>query len=116
MTTFETPKTPHAFVETMLRSSIEADLLASENINDRWLREAHMHTAVNGFIAAMAIEALRRWAPDEANDTVDHLDQILTAGDLAGSAYRTAKGLGHDPDQWIEEFNERAARREEATR
>jgi hypothetical protein len=111
MTLPDTPKTPKAFVETMLRSSLEADQLASENINNRWLREAHTHSAVNGFIAAMAMEMLRRHNPDVADDVADQLDRFLTAGDLAGPVYRAAKGLGHDPDQWLTEHQERAARR-----
>lgn len=111
MTNFDTPKTPAAFVETMLRSSIEADRLVSEYINDAPLRQAETHAAVNGFIAAMAMESLRRFAPDAADDLADQLDRVLTAGDLASPAYRTAKALGHDPDQWLAEFEERAARR-----
>ncbi|MGY0065158.1 hypothetical protein ACWY4P_53555 (plasmid) [Streptomyces sp. LZ34] len=116
MTTLDTPKTPREFAETMIRSTIEADRLADENINDRWLREAHTHTAVNGYIAAMAIEALRRFAPSSADALAEYLNRVLTAGDLAGPAYRTAKGLGHDPDQWIAQFDERAARRKANTK
>lgn len=113
MTTFETPKTPREFVETMLRSSIEADRLASENVNDRWLREAHTHTAVNGLVAAMAMEMLRRFADTAAESSANQLDQIVTAGDIGGPAYRMAQGLGFDPDQWIAEFGQRAASRKE---
>ena len=111
MTTFETPKTPRDFAETMIRSTIEADRLADENINDRWLREAHTHTVVNGYIAALAMEVLRRHAPNAAADLAEQLDRTLTGGDVGGSAYRIAKALGCDPDQWIAEFEERAARR-----
>ncbi|MEU0656056.1 hypothetical protein ABZ485_27960 [Streptomyces albogriseolus] len=113
--TLETPKTPAAFVETMLRSTIEADELVQENINDRWLREAHTHTAVNGFIAAIALENLRRFAPETADELAENLHQGLIAGDLAGPAYRMAKQLGHDPDQWLTEHKEREARRKAKT-
>lgn len=116
MTNTDTPKTPRAFVETMIRSCIEADQLASENINDRWLREAHTHSAVNGYTAAMAMEMLRRHNPDIARALADHLDQVFTAGDIGGPAYRTAQALGHDPDQWITEHQERAARRKAASK
>ncbi|MFH8813075.1 hypothetical protein ACH4GZ_38750 [Streptomyces hygroscopicus] len=115
MTTTDTPKTPREFVETMLRSSVEADRLADENINDRYLLEAHTHSAVNGYVAATAMEMLRLHAPDTADALAEHLDHVLTAGDLAGPVYRTAKGLGHDPDQWIAQFEERAARRKANT-
>lgn len=114
MTNLEVPKTPRDYVETMLRSSIEADRLADENINDRWLREAHTHTQINGFIAATAMETIRRYNADAADDLADHLNRIITAGDIAGPAYRTAKGTGHDPDQWIAEFDQRAASRKAA--
>jgi urocanate hydratase len=107
------PDSPSDFVEAMLRSSLEADRLMQENINDRWLREAHTHTAVNGLIAAIAMENLRRFAPDTADELAEALNHALTAGDLAGPVYRMAKQLGHDPDQWLTEFNERAARRKE---
>lgn len=111
MSNFLSPESPRDFVETMIRSSIEADELVSENINDRWLREAHTHTAVNGYVAAMAMEALRRFNPDTADALAEQLKQTLTAGDLSGPTYRAAQALGHDPDQWLTEFNERAARR-----
>lgn len=111
MTTTDTPKTPREFAEAMIRSTIEADRLADENINDRRLREAHTHSAVNGLIATMAMEMLRRHNPTIAAEVAQQLERILTAGDLAGPAYRTARALGHDPDQWITEFEERAARR-----
>lgn len=114
MTTFETPKTPPQFVATMLRSSIEADRLASENINDRYLREAHTHSAVNGYVAAYALQVLHATDPEAAAQLAERLDQILTAGDIGGPAYRAAKSQGHDPDQWIAESDERAARRREA--
>lgn len=116
MTTFETPKTPRAFAEAMLRSSIEADELCMERINDRWLREAHTHTAVNGFIAAMAMESLRRFAPATADELADQLDRILTAGDIRGPAYRAAQALGFEPDQWLTKHEERAARRKANTK
>lgn len=111
MTTFETPKTAEEFVSTMLRSSVEADLLMAERINDRWFREAHQHGAVNGFVAAYAFNTLRVANPEAAERLAEHLDQILTAGDIGGPAWRSAKALGLDPDHWIAEFNERAARR-----
>ncbi|MBD0743506.1 hypothetical protein [Streptomyces sp. CBMA152] len=114
MTTFHTPSTPREFIETMLRSSIEADLLASENINNRWLREAHTHAAVNGHVAAMAMEMLRQNAPDLADDLAEHLNDTLTLGDLAGPTYRAALALSFDPEQWITEFKERASHRREA--
>lgn len=116
MTTFETPKSPREFVETMLRSSVEADRLASENIDDHCLREAHHHSAVNGLVAGMALEMLRRFAPTAAESTVGQLDQILTAGDVAGPVYRMARGMGFDPDQWVAEHEERAALRTAVTR
>lgn len=115
MPDLSTPQTPTAFVEAMLRSSIEADELVQENINDRWLREAHTHTAVNGLIAAMALENLRRFAPDTADALANQLAATLIAGDIAGPVYRTAKALGHDPEQWLAEHQERAARRKMAT-
>lgn len=115
MTTFETPKTPREFVETTLRTAIEADQLVTENINDRYLREAHTHTTVNAFIASMAMESLRRFAPDAADSLAEQLDHIFTAGDIGGPAYRTAKALGHDPDQWIAAHHERAALRKAKT-
>ncbi|MFD1278062.1 hypothetical protein [Streptomyces kaempferi] len=105
------PNTPKDFVETMLRSSLEADDLVQENINDRRLREAHTHTAVNGFIAALALENLHRFAPDTADALAEQLNHALIAGDLAGPTYRMAKQLGHDPDQWLTESKERAALR-----
>lgn len=111
MTTNEDPSTPREYTEAMIRSAIEADLLVQERINDRWLREAHTHTAVNGFIAAMAMESLRRFAPETADNLAEHLTRVLAGGDLEGAAYRTAKGLNFDPDQWIAEFNKRAALR-----
>ncbi|GHB55949.1 hypothetical protein GCM10010331_49780 [Streptomyces xanthochromogenes] len=114
MTTFETPDTPRGFIEAMLRSSLEADQLAQENINNRWLREAHTHTAVNGHIAALALEMLRRHAPQAAEGLAEGLHLTLTRGDLAGPVYRVAIALGFEPDQWITEHNERAARRQEA--
>ena len=114
MTTFDTPKTPAEFVQTVLRSSIEADRLATENINDRYLLEAHTHTAANGLIAALAMENLRRNAPDIADQLADQLDAIFTTGDIGGPAWRIAKRLGHDPDRWLAEHDERAARRREA--
>lgn len=113
MTTFETPKTPREFVETMLRSSIEADRLVSENINDRWLREAHTHTAVNGYVAALALEMLRRHAPKTADELAEHLHDTLVRGDLAGPSHRIAVALSFDPDRWIAEFDQRAASRKE---
>jgi hypothetical protein len=120
MTTFDTPKTPREFVEAMLRSSLEGDRLADENINDRRLLEAHTHTAVNGHVAAMAMEMLRQNAPEVAADLAEHLHDTLVAGDLAGPTYRAALALSFDPDRWIAEHNERAARRaakgEEAAR
>lgn len=115
MTTLETPKTPKAFIEAMLRSSIEADQLVMENINDRLLREAHTHTAINGYIAAMAMEMLRRHNPAIADSLTDHLDGVFTRGDVGGTTYRTAQALGHDPDQWLTEHQERAARRKAKT-
>lgn len=114
MTNFDTPKTPRNFVEAMLRSSLEADQLVAENINDRWLREAHTHTAVNGLVAAMAMEALRRFSPEAADYTASNLSRILTAGDVAGPAYRFATGCNLAPEQWLAEFSERAAKRREA--
>ena len=111
MPTFETPKTPRDFTEAMLRSSLEADQLAQENINDRRLLEAHTHTAVNGHIAAMAMEMLRHHAPRIADELAEHLHDTLVMGDLAGPTYRCATALSFDPDQWIADFNERAARR-----
>nr|WSX25513.1 hypothetical protein OG690_38160 [Streptomyces tubercidicus] len=115
MTSHADPSTPREYTESMIRSAIEADRLVQERINDRYLREAHTHTAVNGFIAAMAMECLRRFAPDSANDLAEHLTRVLASGDLEGTAYRTAKGLNFDPDQWIAEFNERAALRKANT-
>lgn len=111
MPTFETPKTSREFIETMLRSSLEADRLADENINDRHLLEAHTHAVVNGHVAAMALEMLRQNAPDVADDLAEHLHDTLVAGDIAGPTYRVAVALSFDPDQWIADFNERAARR-----
>jgi hypothetical protein len=111
MTSFDTPKTAAQFVETMLRSSIEADRLVSEHINNRDLCDAHTHDCVNAFIAAFAFHELRRTNPEAAEQLAEHLDHILTAGDIGGPAWRAPKALGHDPDQWIAEFNERAARR-----
>ena len=111
MTTLDTPKTPREFAQTMIRSTIEADRLADENINDRYLLEAHTHTAVNGLVAALAMEVLRRHAPKAAAELAEQLDRTLTGGDIGGSAYRIAKALGCDLDQWIAEFDERAARR-----
>lgn len=105
------PKSPSEFVETMLRSALEADRLVSENINDRWLREAHTHTAINGFVAAMAMEYLRHVDSDTADHVAEELEAVFTRGDLAGPLYRIAKKLGHDPDQWIEKYEERAASR-----
>lgn len=111
MATLDTPKSPSEFVETTLRTCIEADRLFMENVNDRYLREAHSHTAINAYIATMAMEMLRRRNPDVANALAEHLDDVFTRGDLGGPAYRTAHALGHDPDQWIAEHEERAARR-----
>lgn len=111
MTTFDTPDTPRGFIEAMLRSSLDADRLVEENINDRWRREAHTHTAVNGHVAAMALEMLRQNAPQIADELAEHLHDSLVAGDLAGPTYRAALALSFDPDQWIAEFNERAASR-----
>ena len=111
MTTFETPKTPRDLIEAMLRSSLDADRLVQENINDRWLREAHTHTTVNGHVAAMALEMLRQNAPQIADELAEHLHDTLVAGDLAGPTYRAALALSFDPDRWNTEFNERAARR-----
>jgi hypothetical protein len=107
----ETTKTAQQFVETMLRSSIEADQLMAERINDRWLREAHQHAAVNGLVAAYALHVLQGIKPDAAEQVAESLDRILTAGDLGGPVYRSAKHLGFDADQWLAEFNERAASR-----
>ncbi|GAA2770571.1 hypothetical protein XF35_40180 [Streptomyces platensis subsp. clarensis] len=76
-----------------------------------WPHGAHSHSAINGLIAAMAMEMLRRHAPDIANSLADHLDSIFTVGDIGGPAYRTAQALGHDPDQWIADYDERAAAR-----
>lgn len=109
------PDSPSSFAEAMLRSTIEADELASERINDRWLREAHTHTAVNGLVAALAMEVLRDHAPDAAEAVTDQLNHIITAGDLGGPTYRIAKALGYDPDQWLAEFKERAALRKAKT-
>ncbi|MEW1803262.1 hypothetical protein ACIGO7_35605 [Streptomyces virginiae] len=106
---FKTPETLPEFIETMLRSCVEADRLFHENVNDRWLREAHTHTAVNGLIAAASLEAMREFAPSAGSDAAEWLEQILNAGDVAGPAYRLAKSLGHDPDQWIADFETRAA-------
>ncbi|MEU3990177.1 hypothetical protein AB0F24_17675 [Streptomyces platensis] len=114
MTTFETPKTPREFTEAMLRSASDADRLIQENINDRWLREAHTHTAVNGHVAALALEMLRRHAPKIAEELAEHLHDKLARGDLAGPTYRVAMALSFDPDQWLTEFNERAAKRRES--
>ncbi|WP_327223079.1 hypothetical protein OG229_02725 [Streptomyces platensis] len=114
MATFETPKKPREFVEAMIRSAIEADLLADERINDRWLREAHTHSAVNGYVAALALEMLRRHAPKTAEELAEHLHDTLVRGDLAGPAYRVATALSFGPDQWIAEFNQRAAKRRES--
>lgn len=111
MNTQNEPGTPRYYAERMLRSSVEADRLAAERINDRWALEAHTHTAVNGLIAAMAMEMLRRHNPAIASELAERIDQITTAGDIGGPAYRTAQALGFDPDQWIAEFNERAALR-----
>lgn len=111
MTTIDTPKTPRGYIETTLRTCIEADRLADEDINDRYLLEARSHTAVNAYIATVAMEMLRRHNPDVATELAESLDNIFTRGDLAGPAYRTAKALGFDPDQWIAEREERAARR-----
>lgn len=110
MTEHDTPQTPADFVEAMLRSAIEADRLARQHINDRDLREAHIHTAANGLIAAMAMETLRRFAPTSAEAATGQLDQILAAGDLGGPLYRIAQGLGHDPDKWIAECDQRTTR------
>jgi uncharacterized protein YciW len=111
----ETPKTPEAFVETMLRNAIEGDRLADEHINDRDLLDAHTHTTVNAYIAAAAMHTLQNVAPGKATALARGLAQILDAGDLAGPAYRAAKELGHDPDQWIADHQERAARRKAKT-
>ncbi|MGA4875922.1 hypothetical protein [Streptomyces lydicamycinicus] len=114
MTIPETPKKPREFVEAMIRSAIEADLLVDERINDRWLREAHTHGAVNGYVAALALEMLRRHAPKSAEELAEYLHDTLVRGDLAGPTYRIATALSFDPDQWIAEFNERATRRRES--
>lgn len=111
MTTLDTPKTPDQLIATMLRSTIEADLLVSEYINDAPLRQAEQQACVNGLVAAAAMEMLQRFAPDAAESLAHQLDLILTAGDIAGPAWRTAQGLNLNPDQWIAEFHERAARR-----
>ncbi|WP_329131451.1 hypothetical protein OG552_10240 [Streptomyces sp. NBC_01476] len=111
-----TPKAPAEFVTTMLRSSIEADLLVAEYINDAPLRQAEQQAAVNGLIAGVALENLHRFAPDAAKAVSQTLDSILTAGDVGGPAYRAAKKLGNDPDQWIAAFNERANLRKEKAR
>lgn len=111
MTTTDTPKTPAEFVAVMLRSSIEADLLVMEHINDPTVMQAETHACINGFIAATAMENLRRIDPDAAATIAERLDQIITAGEVRGPAIRAAKRLGLNPDRWIDEFEERAARR-----
>ncbi|WP_331728969.1 hypothetical protein OG693_39120 (plasmid) [Streptomyces sp. NBC_01259] len=104
-------KAPAEYVESTLRSAIEADLLHDEHINDLLLFEAHSHTVVNGFIAALAMEALRRFAPGPATALAQQLDGIFTRGDIGGPAYRAAKSFGYDPDQWIAKYNQQAAAR-----
>ena len=63
-----TPKTAREFVGSMLRSSIEGDRLAAERINEPRFMEAHSHTAVNGLVAGLAMEMLRRHDPQTADD------------------------------------------------
>ncbi|MCX4697046.1 hypothetical protein [Streptomyces sp. NBC_01373] len=111
MTNFDVPKTPAEFVKSMLRDGIESDLLAVEHVNDRDLREPNIHAAVAAYVAANAMHNLRLNSPEAADILAERLAQVITAGDLAGPLYRAAKHLDLDPDQWITEFNERAARR-----
>lgn len=113
MATTDVPETAHEYLGRMLRSCIEADRLVSENINDPRLREAHIHTAANGFIAAIAMHQLMNVNPGRASDVGETLQKILTAGDIAGPAYRAAKQFGYDPDQWIAEHEEHRAKRRE---
>jgi hypothetical protein len=108
-----TPKTPAEFVERMLRDGIESDLLAAEHVNDRDLREAHIHAAVAAWIAANAMNALaaQTAGTELAQHVADNIRAVIIAGELSGPLYRAAKSLGYDADQWIAEFNERAALR-----
>ncbi|MFI8942679.1 hypothetical protein [Streptomyces syringium] len=102
-----TPKSPHEYVETMLRSSIEGDRLVAEYIDNASLRQAETHVAVNGFIAAMAMDALRRHAPVSADALAEFLDHVFTLGDLTGPFYRIAKAMDYDPDAWIAQIEQR---------
>lgn len=112
MTDTDTYKSPSEFVETMLCSGVEANRLISlVDINNRPLFDAHVHTAINGFVAAMAMEYLRRTDPDLADQVAEELDAVFTRGDVGGPLYRAAKRLGHDPDQWIADCEQRAGRR-----
>ncbi|WP_399559200.1 hypothetical protein OH809_45355 (plasmid) [Streptomyces sp. NBC_00873] len=108
MTNFDSP---NQLTETMIRSAVETDCAVMTYLENGDLRDALHLATVNAYIAALATEALRRFTPDAADAVVHQINQVLAAGDLSGPAYRTAQGLGHDPNQWIAEFNERTARR-----
>lgn len=111
-----TPKTPAEFVERMLRDGVESDKLADEHVNDGSLLEAHTHATIAAFIAANAMHALRVYAPEMADQLAEKLERVITAGDLGGPLYRAAKSLELDVDQWIADFDERAARRREGAK
>ncbi|MFI0914365.1 hypothetical protein [Streptomyces abikoensis] len=109
MTTPDAPPSPSYYVETMLRSSIEGDRLVAEYVDNDPLRHAETHVAVNGFIAAMAMDALRRHAPASADALAELLDHVFTLGDLSGPSHRIAKAMDYDPDTWVAQVEERIA-------
>ncbi|MFB9558659.1 hypothetical protein [Streptomyces roseoviridis] len=112
----DTPKTIEAYIATTVRSTIEADQLFLANPSDPLLRASYSQSAINGFLAATALMVLRQHAPETAAALAEYLDGAFTAGDLGPRAYTAAKTLGHDPDQWIAELEQRTARRKAAAR
>ncbi|MFC4512592.1 hypothetical protein [Streptomyces ehimensis] len=114
MTTPDAPPSPSYYVETMLRSSIEGDRLVAEYIGNDPLRHAETHVAVNGFVAAMAMDFLRRHAPASADALAEFLDHVFTLGNLTGPSHRIAKAMDYDPDLWIAQLEERLAKRRAA--
>ncbi|MFF7022967.1 hypothetical protein ACFY97_18440 [Streptomyces klenkii] len=105
----DTPKSPREFVGAMLRSCVEADRFATEYADNLPLRDAEVQAAVNGFVAAVTMDHLRRHAPNCADSVVALLVNVLSSSHLGIAARRIATGLDYDHAGWIAQVDARIA-------
>jgi len=104
------PNTIAAQRADLLRNVV-IDRASEVGTSERQLFQALIGLTVHAYMADVYAAALAEVAPERAEEVAQELADDLDAGALPSFAWSRAVELGHDPQDWIDDFLTSRAKR-----